>query len=90
MESSLDYNLNMMKDCRGDFNKMNNISLYVHFLKGDLWKNDSKIGNVVSAQHTKIELYPLYNHKLLVMVRRPLVNLFPKMFQSFMFIHLID
>lgn len=47
MESSLDYNLNMMKDCRGDFNKRNNILLYVYFLKGDLWKNDFKIGNVV-------------------------------------------
>ena len=45
-----------------------------------MWRNISKVGNGASAQHTKEELHLLYSHKLLVMIKRLLVNLFPQMF----------
>lgn len=64
--------------------------LCTFFLKRYLWKTDLKVGKVVLVKHTKEALYLLYNHKLLGMVRRLLINLFLKMFPSFMFTHLTD
>lgn len=43
-------------------------------------ENDSTFLQLGFVQHRKGELYLLYNHKLLVMVKRLLSNLFPKMF----------
>lgn len=78
----------MMKGHGGNLTKRNNI-IYVHFKKCDIWKNDFKVGSLVLVQYAKEELSLLCNCKLLVMVRRLLIILLPKMTQSFMFIHLI-
>lgn len=53
-------------------------------------ENDPKFLQIVFVQHRKGELYLLYNYKLLVMVKRLLPNLFPHIFKSLMFIHLLD
>ena len=62
------------------FNKKKNITFKYILKKSNMWRNISKVGNGASAQHTKEELHLLFSHKLLVMIKRLLVNLFSQMF----------